>query len=276
MVDDFLPRRRRCCVGCTVFNTTITRGPRNVARCTSCACSRGGGVEACDAVACKIPHKFSDKCRPVYRGDDCCPVDYDCTGVGGKPDKPDRKSEASGGGFTVKPSGRHHKWDNSLEARSAGGGQGRLLGLINRDDILPYGQNDFSVAEQQPKSALGRSDEAVVTGVEDVTRRPAPPGVSVPRPPVGGMVIPSKRLRGSLPPPALSPKTSGNLEQIDAAWRVVNISQPLTGTDALLITAQDGLLLDPKVTFVGLMKYRVGTNKLSIDWLIDWFFHFST
>ncbi|OQV22083.1 hypothetical protein BV898_03928 [Hypsibius exemplaris] len=227
---------------CVVFNETIGRGPRSVARCTTCSCSRSGGVEACEAVTCKIPYKFSDKCRPIYRADDCCPIDYDCSGMGGGKDKAaDRANGAAvsgGGGFTVKPAVKHHKWDSNMEARMVGQDG---LGAISRDDVMAYGQNDFQTGGKL--GPLGRSEE---TPLEVVTKKTLQPQLQTAGPPVvGGMVVPSKRLRGGLPL-----KESGNLEQVDAAWRAINVSQPATGTEAILITAQDGLVLDPRAVVV--------------------------
>ncbi|XP_055336398.1 uncharacterized protein LOC129586919 [Paramacrobiotus metropolitanus] len=201
---------KECCPSdylckCTIFNETLlSTGPRSVARCSACSCSKSTGVSSCQPVACKLPYKFSDKCRAIYRGDDCCPVDYDCPGSAVK----------SGAGM---------KYHQNLEApikqyasTSINAAQRYIDGGRDQYDILPYGLPLVS----NTTGPLGRSDDmpppttekveivptATVTTTRDTTtvemttetsKRPVEKNMRLISIPIGGIEVVPKSGRNS-------------------------------------------------------------------------------
>ncbi|GAV03126.1 hypothetical protein RvY_13601 [Ramazzottius varieornatus] len=211
---------------CVTFNETMSRGPRNVARCTTCSCSKGGGVVACEPVTCKIPYKFSDKCRPIYRGDDCCPIDYECAYSGkGKlfENDPDKQRSDS---FTTRP----NTWDLSPQyaAQSAP--------RSNSYDVLPYGQNIFeNSADVRGNKALrsgplGRSDEVPTATAKPTSRF---------------------TLRTSTKYTIMRKTTQDEINTLDQTEAKIVQATGMNGTHAIMISVKDnGTVAEPKVVVI--------------------------
>lgn len=224
---------------CVVFNSTISRGPRNVARCTTCSCSKSGGLTGCEPVTCKLPYKFSDKCRAIYRSDDCCPIDYDCPGsfsTKGILKSSERKPATSFHSVTAKaaqnnPTHPHHPWSaeqkqsgsaaaTSAQSTSDGGNQ-QQYDLSESPSSEPPVRSDPSDAVTEKIAPTVKPTKEKVSLVEQKSIRfiEVPAGVSGVS--LRGETVPGKNVESQVD--FISIKTgSGKDAQIDI--RVHNIS----------------------------------------------------